>query len=139
MCEKIIEANRSHVWSVLLDTQRYDDWNSVVSNVTGKLAPEEHVGLTLRDIPFVSVPVEVLSRFERERLRWAFYLLHRGYLSIEFTLVLSDEPDGCTRAKMLLFFRGVLVNSVFPFAASTVEAAQDQFLADLEARVVHAK
>jgi hypothetical protein len=134
-----VEANRSVVWSVLVDTARYDDWSSVVSNVTGRVAPEQHLGLVLRALPFVSVPIEILSRFETERLRWAFVLLHRGYLSIEFTLGLFDEPDGCTRVRAVLFFRGALVNSVFPFVASTVESGQEQFLADLAAHSVHVK
>ena len=129
-----MEANRSVVWRVLLETERYDDWNSVVSSVAGRVAPEEHLRLALRALPLLGVPVQILSRFEELRLRWAFALLHRGCVSVEGTLGLSDEPGGRTRARALLSFRGVLVNAVFPFVASAVEAGQEQFLADLAAR-----
>ena len=61
----VIESNHGIVWDVLTKFDQYDEWNSVISNVTGLLVSGEKLRITLTDFPFVAVPIEVncLLRF----------------------------------------------------------------------------
>jgi hypothetical protein len=68
----VIEHNHGVVWDVLTGVDDFDDWSSTIDEVKGNLTTGQHVRVTFRVFPFVSVPMEVLSRFEYSSLRIAF-------------------------------------------------------------------
>lgn len=135
----VIEHNHGVVWDVLTGVDDFDDWSSTIDEVKGNLTTGQHVRVTFRVFPFVSVPMEVLSRFEYSSLRIAFLGGHRGLFSAEFIVDLTDEPDGCTRARITSLFRGSWVSPFFPFVGGLIEETQKQFLADLAAKAVSLK
>lgn len=123
--ETEIDAPREAVWSVLTDFAGYPEWNPMITNAEGTLAPGEV--LTLRMMvsgkPQTLTP-EVLAVREHAELRWREALRLSWLFSTEHSFALSIAGEG-TRLVQSEVFRGVLV----PLLRPTIEQAERDFRA----------
>lgn len=124
--ETEILAPASAVWSVLLDFERYSEWNPFVVRIAGKPEPGSRLEVTL------SMPESAkehtfrprVIRCEPEReLRWLGHLWMKGLFDGEHFFRL-EERDGRTRFVHGEDFSGLLVR----FALQTVTLATRGFV-----------
>lgn len=105
-----IPASPSTVWQVLTETDRYDDWNPFMTDLSGRLAVGERLTVTIhpgqRSTTFRPT---VLAIEEGSLIRWRGRLGVPGILDGEHELRLDPAPGGGTRFVQREVFTGLLV------------------------------
>ncbi len=94
-----IEAPPSRVWQVLLDFERYPEWNPFITSITGKAEPGAALDVTLgladgRQV-HESPSINVLE--PETELRWTLVRVHRRFLALEHFFLLRPAGEGRTR------------------------------------------
>lgn len=66
----VINAPAQRVWSALIDTARYDEWNPVISDVSGNLRLGENIAFRIR-LGAAKMPIDAtVVRADGKELRW---------------------------------------------------------------------
>lgn len=106
-----IDAPPAVVWSHLVDTASYGEWNPFVRQLRGELNTGET--LTVRLAPpgcrAVTIKPTVTTAAPERELRWVGHLLVPGLFDGEHGFRLDALPDGRTRLVQFENFRGLLV------------------------------
>lgn len=106
----VIPAPPDAVWQVLAETERYDEWNPFMTQLSGRLAVGERLAVTIhpggRSMTFRPT---VLAIEEGTFVRWRGRLGVPGIFDGEHELRLVPLPDGGTRLVQREVFSGLLV------------------------------
>ncbi|MFC5971190.1 SRPBCC family protein [Halomarina salina] len=130
-----IDAPPEAVWEVLMDVERYEEWNPFMTIEKRPVAGERvTVHLTPPGKPAVTMTPEVLVADGRE-LRWRGTLGVNGLYDGEHTFTLTERPDGRTRLVHAERFSGVLVRPVNWWLGDSTERGFVQMNEALKARV----
>jgi hypothetical protein len=107
-----IDAEPQRVWSVLVDFERYPQWNPFVSSLEGAIALGAPLALVITPADGSERRQRAtLSRFEPGRqLGWKTRLWLPGLFDGEHFVQLDETGEGRTRLINAADFRGVLVN-----------------------------
>jgi len=123
-----IEASPLDVWAVLVDLDRYPEWNPLFREASGRVAVGNRI--TLKSVPPGGRPMtvrpKIVSAEPGVELRWAASL--PGLIGGEHTFALSPAGGG-TRVVQSESFRGLLV----PFSSNAIARAEAGFLSVNEA------
>ena len=118
-----IDAPSKRVWSVLMDFERYPEWNPFVSRIRGQ--PREGEQLELRLTPpggmamsFKPVVVKVEPEHE---FRWLGKLLVSGLFDGEHIFELHPEGENRVRFVQRERFGGVLVGPMMFMARKSTQ------------------
>jgi hypothetical protein len=129
--ETIIAAPRHAVWDVLIDFERYPEWNPFTVAVTTRGRIGDPVLLDVRLGGRRLKMKEKLRVLEPERrVGWGLYLLKGLLLDCTRVQELEDAPGGGTRYVCYESFRGYSVPLFFGW---TRQAMQDGFEANAQA------
>lgn len=111
-----LDARANEVWSVLTDFPTYGEWNPYITGISGLLAEDERLEVTLMvtsakhpDGRPSRLSPRVLRVSPARQIRWLGKLGPGGLLDGEHYLVLEPQPDGTTVLTHGERFTGVLV------------------------------
>ena len=122
-----IHAPVDRVWRILIDLDRYHEWNPFTTAVESTLRVGQPAVLHVRMRPNKSVvQVETVSAFEPgARLCWSMKLGAAFLLAAERCQILSSLPDGRTRYYTCDEFRGALVPVVMGLYGADIKRGFD--------------
>jgi hypothetical protein len=106
-----IAANSSTVWNILIDFNKYGDWNPFIRSIEGRpmvgtrlnvfLQPSGTKGMRFRP--------KLLELSEEVRIRWLGRLWIPGLFDGEHSFSISNNSDGTVRFMQEETFRGMFV------------------------------
>ena len=109
--EILINAQPEKIWNILMDFEKYPDWNPFIKSIKGKplegaklsvrLEPPDAMGMTLKP--------KVLAAKDKKEFRWLGHLFIPGLFDGEHIFELNDNSDGTTTFVQREIFRGILV------------------------------
>ena len=107
----LIDAPRERVWRILLDFDRYPEWNPFVSRITGWPAVGEQLDIRLTPPGGMALSFKPeVVRVEPEReFRWLGKLLIKGMFDGEHIFELEEESPETVRFVQREAFSGLLV------------------------------
>jgi hypothetical protein len=131
-----IDAPVERVWSILVDLDRYREWNPFTTAVESTLRVGQPAVLHVRMRPNKSlVQVETVSAFEPyARLNWKMQLGAPFLLAAERCQVLTPLPGGGTRYYTCDAFRGLLVPVVMGLYRADIQRGFDGIARALKRR-----
>ena len=119
-----IPASPATVWQILTETDRYDEWNPFMTELSGRLAVGERVAVTIRPgRRSMTFRPTVLALEDGTLLRWRGRAGVRGVFDGEHELRLQADTDGGTRFVQREVFTGLLV----PFVRGILDDTQTGF------------
>ena len=96
--ETKINSPPEKIWQVLMDFERYPEWNPFIKSISGKQAVGEQLHVTVQspgNSPATFEPViSVLS--QNQKLKWKDKLLFKGLFDGEHYFILEKNDDGST-------------------------------------------
>ncbi|MBY5162336.1 SRPBCC domain-containing protein [Salsipaludibacter albus] len=105
-----IPAPPDTVWQVLAETDRYDEWNPFMTQLSGRLAVGEQLTVTIRPGGrSLTFRPTVLAIEEGTFVRWRGRLGVPGIFDGDHELRLVSPPEGGTRFVQREVFSGLLV------------------------------
>ncbi len=109
--EIAILAPREKVWAVLVDFERYHEWNPFITHISGELKTGARLDLTISppESREMSFKPELLVCNPGEELRWLGKLWFKGVFDGEHFFQLREPEPGQTRFVHGEDFSGFLV------------------------------
>lgn len=106
-----IEATPDEVWAVLMDFERYPDWNPFVRSITGSALPGARLSVSIQPPGGrrMSFRPRVLTVSASRELRWKGQLLVPGLLDGEHYFQLEPVAVDRTCVRLGEHFSGLLV------------------------------
>lgn len=113
--EITVDASIEATFNVLVDVDRYHEWNPLIIDVRGKVLPEQKLDIVIRlrgkaDMPYV---VEVLEVIPNQAFVWIGRMKVKGLLDGKHFFELIPEGPSRTRVVQREEFRGILVPFVW--------------------------
>ena len=109
--EILINNVPDKIWNVLMEFEKYPDWNPFIRSIKGK--PQEGAKLSVRleqpDAMGMTISPKVLSVKNYKEFRWLGHLFIPGLFDGEHIFELTDNNDGTTTFVQREIFRGILV------------------------------
>jgi uncharacterized protein YndB with AHSA1/START domain len=104
----MIEASPEAIWAILTDAPDYNQWDSGVERVDGRIAPGEKIKVVSKANPGRDFPVTVTEFAPAQRMTWTGGIplgLFKGVRTFE----LSPQGDGATKFAMREEYTGPLL------------------------------
>lgn len=104
----MIEASPEAIWAILTDAPDYNQWDSGVERVDGRIAPGEKIKVVSKANPGRDFPVTVTELAPAQRMTWTGGIplgLFKGVRTFE----LSPQGDGATKFAMREEYTGPLL------------------------------
>jgi hypothetical protein len=127
-----IDSGPQAVWDVLVDGERYPEWDSGVTRVEGRIAPGETIKVYAEVNPGRAFPVKVTAFEPPLAMRWSGGL-PLGLVRGERTFTLAADGEA-TRVTMREQYTGPLVALVWR-TMPDLGPSFEQFVRGLKARV----
>jgi len=102
----VINASREKIWNILMDFERYHEWNSFIKSISGKVKKGNQIRVKLEGMTFKPV---VLVLNENTELKWFGHLWFKGLFDGEHKFKLIDNGNGTTKFEQSENFNGILV------------------------------
>ena len=102
----VINASREKIWNILMDFERYHEWNSFIKSISGKVKKGNQIRVKLEGMTFKPV---VLVLNENTELKWLGHLWFKGLFDGEHKFKLIDNGNGTTKFEQSENFNGILV------------------------------
>lgn len=109
--EVVIDSSTGSVWSVLIDTGRYPDWNPFIRRISGAMKPGNVVDITFQPDGLNPITISpVIMKIENGRLlQWEGKLFIPGIFTGRHTFELIPIEKNKTRFIQREEFNGILV------------------------------
>lgn len=111
-----IRATAEDIWKILMDFERFPEWNPFVRSITGeakvgaglkvRIEPEGGMGMTMTP--------KVVAADKPKKFAWKGKLLFAGLFDGQHEFTLEDESDGRTKFVHREEFSGMLVPILWP-------------------------
>ncbi len=109
--EIVIQASPGRVWALLIDFERYPQWNPFIKWIKGRAVQGERI--TARIEPpgasGMTFKPRLLTVRTNQELRWLGHLVMPGLFDGEHIFELYENTDGTTTFVQRERFRGLLV------------------------------
>jgi hypothetical protein len=109
--EILINSNPEKVWNILMDFDRYPEWNPFITIIKGepikgskieaKLEPPDLKGMTINPL--------ILEVDDKKKFRWLGHLIVPGLFDGEHIFELIDNQNGTTTFIQREIFKGILI------------------------------
>jgi hypothetical protein len=109
--ETTIAAPPERIWSILTDAPAYEQWDSGVQQVEGRIAPGEKIKVVSEANPGRAFPVKVAEFEPGRRMVWAGGMPLGLFKGVR-TFTLTPE-DGATRFTMREEYTGPLLPMIW--------------------------
>jgi hypothetical protein len=126
-----IEAPPETVWSVLMATSKWPEWDPFCEKIEGTVAPGAKIKAFTKLSPGRAFPVKVRELVENERMVWSGGM-PLGLFKGERTYALARDGSG-TRFEMREVFSGPMLALIGGSIPDMTEAFQ-KFVSGLKAR-----
>ncbi|ELR72249.1 hypothetical protein C900_01803 [Fulvivirga imtechensis AK7] len=106
-----ISASPDKVWSILMDFDKYPEWNPFIISIIGKVKLRERLKITIQQPgakPMVFKPQVTLFKKEKQ-FGWLGSLFMRGIFDGHHIFEIEDHGDGTCTFVQREEFAGVLV------------------------------
>jgi hypothetical protein len=115
-----IDAPAKRVWELLTDFASYPQWNPFIRQISGRLAPGEHLRARLEPPGgrAMTFKPKVLRAEPNRELRWLGHLLLPGVLDGEHSFTIEPLEENHVRFVQREAFKGLLV----PLFARSLES-----------------
>jgi len=121
-----IHAPANIVWEVLMNFQKYPQWNPFIREIEGHAETGKQISVTMLppdfDKPMTFSP-SVLKNENQKEFRWRGKLFMKGLFDGEHYFLLEKLPNGSTALEHGESFSGLMV----PFLKSTLKKTEQRF------------
>lgn len=120
-----IAASKETIWNILMDTEKYPEWNPLVVALSGELKEGNNIEINVslgKGKPSVFKP-KILALKEGAELRWLGSLFVKGLFDGEHAFQLVPQADGSTRLMHAEVFTGVLSSMIFGMIGNDTQRA----------------
>jgi len=121
-----IHAPANIVWEVLMNFQKYPQWNPFIREIEGHAETGKQISVTMLppdfDKPMTFSP-SVLKNENQKEFRWRGKLFMKGLFDGEHYFLLEKLPNGSTALEHGESFSGLMV----PFLKSTLKKTEQGF------------
>jgi hypothetical protein len=109
-----ILAPAEKVWGILMDFEKYPEWNPFIQSIqgTGEIGSNLKVVLKLEGRKPATFKPKVLANQPPEEFRWLGKLLIPGIFDGEHVLLVDAESDGQVKFVQQEYFRGIFASSI---------------------------
>lgn len=104
--EIVINAEPSKVWEILIDFEKYPNWNPFIKSLTGDVKIGNQIKIELQGMKFKP---RVLTFEKDKEFSWLGHLLIKGLFDGEHLFKLTDNKNGTTKFEQSEKFSGILV------------------------------
>ena len=104
-----IDASPSAVWSVLIDFEKYPEWNPFIQSITGDVQVGNRIEVKL---PGMTFKPTILALDKDTEFRWLGHLWFRGLFDGEHRFQLKANADGSTTLEHSEDFNGLLTGII---------------------------
>lgn len=115
-----IPAKAATIWSILMDFERYPEWNPFVRAISGKSEIGEQLTVTLQPNPGKKAMIfkpKVITCEPNRAFSWLGHLFVKGLFDGEHRFLLHEHEDGTTTFTHEERFTGIVV----PFLRKMLE------------------
>jgi hypothetical protein len=107
----LIHARPEKVWSVLMDFEKYEQWNPFIKSIRGDAQVGQFIAVTISppDGKAMKFEPEVRSVIPEQQFSWKGKLWFKGIFDGEHQFKLKDNGDGTTTFFHSEKFSGILV------------------------------
>ena len=116
--EITIKATKERVWSILMDFERYHEWNPFIQSIIGRAAAGETLTNTLKleGQKTQQFKPKVLTVKENKEFRWLGHLFIPGLFDGEHYFIIEESGDNQVRfvqgEKFGGIFSGLIMNMI---------------------------
>ncbi len=103
-----INASADRIWAILVDGQRYPDWDSGVLSVDGRIAPGETIKVVSGVNPGRTFPVKVTEFDANRKMTWSGGMPLGLFKGVR-TFSLAPTTGGTTRFNLREEYTGPLL------------------------------
>ena len=103
-----IDASPQVIWAILTDAPRYAEWDSGVTRVEGRIAPEEKIKVISEANPGRAFPVKVTEFTPDRKMTWSGGMPGGLFKGVR-TFTLSSHGGATTRFTMREEYTGPLL------------------------------
>lgn len=110
--EVLINASPSTIWNILMEFDKYPEWNPFIKSIKGlpiegakvsaRLEPPDSMGMTISPT--------ILEVTDEKAFRWLGHMFIPGLFDGEHIFELTDNKNGTTTFVQREKFRGILVS-----------------------------
>ncbi|HUH08218.1 MAG TPA: SRPBCC domain-containing protein [Egibacteraceae bacterium] len=131
-----IDASASRVWGVLVDLERYRDWNPFVVEASGSLSEDARISVRIRPEGkrATAFRPRVVALEPERRLAWLGHLGIRGVFDGEHSFELHPAPGAGTRFVQRERFTGILARPLLRWIAAPTRDGFEAMNAALKTR-----
>lgn len=109
--EVIIKASTSRIWKILMEFDKYPEWNPFIKSINGhpKTGNKISARLEAPDTFGMTINPRIVSIVNEKEFRWLGHLLIPGLFDGEHIFELLDNKNGTTTFIQREKFRGILI------------------------------
>ena len=109
-----IQSSPETVWDILMDFEKYPDWNPFIRSIRGPagIGTKLEVVLKLEGRKPATFKPKVLANQPHEEFRWLGKLLLPGIFNGEHILLIKAESKGCVKFVQQEYFRGIFASAI---------------------------
>ena len=107
----MIAADPRTVWNILIDFEKYREWNPFIRSIEGRPAIGARLSVFLQPAGTKGMRFKpkILELSEEDRIRWLGRLWFPGLFDGEHSFTITKNSDGTVRFMQEETFRGVFV------------------------------
>jgi len=109
--EVTIKASTSRIWKILMEFDKYPEWNPFIKSINGQPIKGNKISARLEapDAFGMTINPKVVSIVNEKEFRWLGHLLIPGLFDGEHIFELLDNKNGTTTFIQREKFRGILI------------------------------
>jgi hypothetical protein len=109
--EVIINANPTRVWKILMEFDRYPEWNPFIKTINGQPIKGNKISVRLEapDSFGMTINPRIVRVVDEKEFRWLGHLIMPGLFDGEHVFELTDNENGTTTFIQREKFRGILI------------------------------
>jgi hypothetical protein len=131
-----IKAPASKVWEILMDFEKYPEWNPFIKSISGeaKVGGKLKVVMQQPDSKPMTFKPKCLTSEPNKEFKWLGHLLVKGIFDGEHIFKLREREDGTTKLVQCENFNGLLLPFFWKQLNSKTISAFEQMNAALKNR-----
>ena len=109
--EIIINSNTSKIWTILMDFNKYPEWNPFIRRIRGDLVESGRITAELRPLGSAGMTIRpvLLNVDPRHEIRWKGHLFFSGLFDGEHIFEIRSEGTGRCRFVQREIFSGLIL------------------------------